>query len=137
MFGLVAASVAFRMCASLLGVAHNIALGAHGEDLAAEHLAAAGMEIVCRNWRCRYGEIDLIGRLPNTIAFVEVKTRTSRRMGLPAEAVTFAKQSRIRRLAAIWLAEQAGPWVDVRFDVVSILLERGCEPEISHLEGVF
>ncbi|MGW0179777.1 YraN family protein [Nocardia sp. NPDC003345] len=118
-------------------MAHNTALGAQGEELAAQHLRSAGMEIVCRNWRCRYGELDLIVRDAGTTAFVEVKTRSGVGFGIPAEAVTFKKRQRIRRLALLWLAEQEGPWQRIRFDVVSVLLPRGGEPVIDHLRAVF
>ncbi|KAA0023221.1 YraN family protein [Antrihabitans cavernicola] len=118
-------------------MSHNIELGAHGETLAAQFLTDAGMRIECRNWRNRYGEIDLIVRDGNTTAFVEVKTRTGTRFGPPAEAVTFAKQARIRRLAMHWLVEQSGPWVEVRFDVVSVLIEPGTDPLIEHFPAVF
>ncbi|PXX64035.1 putative endonuclease [Nocardia tenerifensis] len=95
------------------------------------------MEIVSRNWRCRYGELDLIVRDADVTAFVEVKTRTGLGFGTPAESVTFTKQQRIRRLALLWLSEQQGPWRQIRFDVVSVLLARGYEPEIDHLKAVF
>ena len=72
------------------------ALGAFGEELAAQYLREAGMEILARNWRCRYGELDLIVREAELTAFVEVKTRSGFGFGTPAEAVTFAKQQRIR-----------------------------------------
>ncbi|MBF6226807.1 YraN family protein [Nocardia abscessus] len=113
------------------------ALGAHGEELAADFLRAAGMEIVARNWRCRYGELDLIARDGDVTAFVEVKTRSGLGYGTPAESVTFAKRQRIRRLALLWLAEQDGPWRRIRFDVVSVLAVRGRAPVIDHLEAVF
>ncbi len=95
------------------------------------------MEIVARNWRCRYGELDLIARAAATTVFVEVKTRRSLAYGTPAEAVTFGKQQRIRRLALLWLAEQDGPWQHIRFDVVSVLMTPGQRPRIEHLEAVF
>ncbi|WP_378732535.1 YraN family protein [Nocardia brasiliensis] len=113
------------------------ALGAQGEELAAQFLQAAGMEIVSRNWRCRYGELDLIARDAEVTAFVEVKTRSGLGFGIPAEAVTFTKRQRIRRLALLWLAEQDGPWRHIRFDVVSVLLTRGHKPIIDHLKAVF
>ncbi|WP_433656923.1 YraN family protein [Nocardia sp. CA-128927] len=113
------------------------ALGAHGEELAARFLQAAGMEIVSRNWRCKYGELDLVVRDAQYTAFVEVKTRSGLGFGIPAESVTFTKQQRIRRLALLWLSEQDGPWRHIRFDVVSVLLTRGHEPVIDHLEAVF
>ncbi|AXK88426.1 YraN family protein [Nocardia farcinica] len=113
------------------------ALGAHGEELAARFLRDAGMEIVARNWRCRYGELDLIARDAQTTAFVEVKTRRGLGFGTPAEAVTFTKRQRIRRLALLWLAEQDGPWQQIRFDVVSVLMTPGHRPVIDHLKAVF
>ncbi|MBF6173816.1 YraN family protein [Nocardia blacklockiae] len=118
-------------------MSHNLALGAHGEELAARFLRAAGMEIVARNWRCRYGELDLIAREGEVTAFVEVKTRSGVGFGVPAEAVTFTKRQRIRRLALLWLHEQDGPWRQIRFDVVSVLVVRDREPVIEHLRAVF
>ncbi|MCX4094129.1 YraN family protein [Nocardia sp. alder85J] len=118
-------------------MAHNLALGAHGEELAARFLREAGMEIIERNWRCRYGELDLIVRDGEVTAFVEVKTRTGLGFGVPAEAVTFSKQQRIRRLALLWLNEQDGPWLRIRFDVVSVLIPPRGEPAVEHLPAVF
>ncbi|MEV0028045.1 YraN family protein [Nocardia sp. NPDC050793] len=118
-------------------MADKQALGAYGEELAARFLQDAGMEIVVRNWRCRYGELDLIARDSDTTAFVEVKTRSGLGFGTPAEAVTFTKQQRIRRLALLWLAEQDGPWRRIRFDVISVLIAPGHRPVIDHLEAVF
>ncbi|BAD58992.1 hypothetical protein NFA_41430 [Nocardia farcinica IFM 10152] len=121
----------------LARVGDKQALGAHGEELAARFLRDAGMEIVARNWRCRYGELDLIARDAQTTAFVEVKTRRGLGFGTPAEAVTFTKRQRIRRLALLWLAEQDGPWQQIRFDVVSVLMTPGHRPVIDHLKAVF
>ncbi|MFI5783655.1 YraN family protein [Nocardia sp. NPDC051570] len=118
-------------------MADNLALGAHGEELAARYLRDAGMRIVDRNWRCRYGELDLIARDAAVTAFVEVKTRSGLSFGRPAEAVTWIKQQRIRQLAVLWLREHPGPWRRIRFDVVSVLLLPDREPVIEHLEAVF
>ncbi|MBF6329354.1 YraN family protein [Nocardia transvalensis] len=117
-------------------MADKQALGARGEELAARFLRAAGMQIVERNWRCRDGELDLIARDAAVTAFVEVKTRSGLRFGAPAEAVTVDKQRRMRRLALLWLREQPGPWRQIRFDVVAVLLLPGREPAIEHLKGV-
>lgn len=95
------------------------------------------MEIIARNWRCRYGELDLVIREAGVTAFVEVKTRSGLNFGPPTEAVTFAKRQRIRRLALLWLSEQDGPWQRVRFDVVSVLLAKDAKPAIEHLKAVF
>lgn len=118
-------------------MADHLALGALGEELATQFLRTAGMEIVARNWRCRHGELDVIGRDGDVTAFVEVKTRRSLIFGTPAEAVTWSKQQRIRQLAALWLREQHGRWQRVRFDVVAVLMLPGREPDIRHLKAVF
>jgi putative endonuclease len=110
------------------------ALGARGEDVAAEWYVRQGYEVVARNWRCRDGELDLVVRMGRTYVFCEVKTRTTDRFGAPVEAVTRNKQVRIRRLAARWLQEGAnGPAKDIRFDVVSVLGPQAVEV----LEGAF
>ncbi|MFD4180787.1 YraN family protein [Rhodococcus sp. NPDC058514] len=118
-------------------MARNLELGARGEELAAGHLTRAGMTILERNWRCRYGELDLIARDGDAVVFVEVKTRSGRGYGTPAEAVTFAKQGRIRRLAGLWLSGQAHGWRQVRFDVVAVVIESGRDPVLEHLRSVF
>ena len=106
------------------GADRNRSLGAGGEDIAATWYEDQGYEILERNWRRREGEVDLIVRRRRTVAFVEVKTRTSDAFGTGAEAVLPAKQRRIRRLASRWLAEltpaSGRALVDLRFDVVDI-----------------
>ncbi len=106
------------------GSAHRAAVGARGEDTAAAWYEEHGYEILERNWRRREGEIDLIARQGRTVVFCEVKARSSGDFGSGAEAVVPAKQRRIRRLAARWLAEltpaSGRALVDLRFDVVSI-----------------
>lgn len=103
---------------------HHHQVGRQGEDVAAAWYEDAGYEVLDRNWRRREGEIDLIVRRGRTVAFCEVKTRSSDRFGTGAESVLEAKQRRIRRLAFRWLSEltpAAGRTrVEVRFDVVSI-----------------
>ncbi|MEN0138112.1 MAG: YraN family protein [Rhodococcus sp. (in: high G+C Gram-positive bacteria)] len=118
-------------------MAHNLALGAHGEDLAARYLTEAGMEIIDRNWRSRYGEVDLIAAEGDWLVFVEVKTRRGLGYGTPAEAVTFSKQRRIRLLAVEWLRESSRHWSRVRFDVVAIMIGHGHAPQIEHVRDAF
>jgi putative endonuclease len=101
---------------------HHQRLGSRGEALAAAWYEAAGYEVVARNWRCREGEIDLVVQRGGELVFCEVKTRTSDRFGVPAEAVTAAKQQRMRELAARFLAEcGAGRGRGLRFDVACVV----------------
>ncbi|CAN1550931.1 COG0792 Predicted endonuclease distantly related to archaeal Holliday junction resolvase [Mycobacteriaceae bacterium] len=112
-------------------------IGALGEQLAVEHLHGLGLRIVARNWRCRYGELDVIAAEgANTLVFVEVKTRTGDGFGGVAEAVTPQKVRRIRRLAGLWLAGQEAGWSQIRIDVIGVRLGRCRTPEVTHVRGV-
>jgi putative endonuclease len=113
-------------------------LGALGEQLATDHLTGLGLRVLTRNWRCRYGELDVIAVDPETctVVFVEVKTRTGDGFGGLAQAVTEQKLRRLRRLASWWLATQDGRWAGIRIDVIGVRVGRRRTPEIIHLEGV-
>jgi len=95
-------------------------LGAVGETLAVRHYERNGFEVLARNWRCRSGELDLVVARGSLIVFVEVKSRSSLAFGHPAEAVTAAKQQRLRRLALQWLQQTGLRATELRFDVVAI-----------------
>ncbi len=113
-------------------------IGALGERLAVEYLQSLGLRVLMRNWRCRYGELDVIAADDNArvAVFIEVKTRTSDRFGGIEQAVTPAKVRRLRRLAGLWLARQDARWAGVRIDVVGVRIGRQRSPEITHLRGV-
>jgi putative endonuclease len=113
-------------------------IGALGEQLAADHLAGLGLRIVARNWRCRYGELDLVAVDVSTdsVIFVEVKTRTGDGFGGLEQAVTPQKVRRLRRLAGIWLAGQDQRWAQVRIDVIGVRIGRQRTPELTHLQGI-
>lgn len=117
----------------------RIALGAYGERLAERHLCAQGMEILDRNWRCREGELDIVARDGSCLVVCEVKTRRSADFGSPAEAVTWRKIARLRRLAGWWVAEHADATratSEVRVDVVAVIVPRAGAPTVEHLAGV-
>jgi putative endonuclease len=132
------------------GAAHRVAMtfpktswtraeiGALGERLAVEHLQSSGLRVLARNWRCRYGELDVIAAddTARIVVFVEVKTRTSDRFGGVEYAVTPEKLRRLRRLAGLWLARQDARWASARIDVVGVRIGRRPIPEITHLRGV-
>ena len=113
------------------------ALGRHGEQLAAQHLQASGLEVLDRNWRCPDGEIDIVAREGDILVICEVKTRTSPLFGDPVEAVGPAKAARIHRLAMRWMASHTPNWRDLRFDVVSVLSGPDGASRVRHLRGGF
>jgi putative endonuclease len=110
------------------------ALGLLGERMAAAHLERLGFAIVARNVRTRYGEIDLIAFDGRTLAFVEVKTRRSRkRWALSEEEQPLAwlrtrQRARLRRLAAAWLHAQSRDRPSahtIRFDAIGVVVDDG------------
>ena len=112
------------------------AVGRFGERVAADHLTAAGLEVLERNWRCDIGELDLVAADGDELVVVEVKTRRSATYGSPAEAVTWRKLARLRRLAAAWLAAHDAHPRSVRIDVVAVTVPRSGGPQVEHLKGV-
>ncbi len=95
------------------------ALGRLGEQLAATHLEAEGYQIAARNWRTRWGEIDIIAMRGDWLVVVEVRTRRGKAMGTPEESVTLAKQRRLARLGEAYVEQSGwcGPW---RVDVIAL-----------------
>ena len=108
------------------------AYGHEGEQAACEYLLKKGWKILDRNVRRGRGEIDIIARKRKTIAFIEVKRRSSLNYGRPAEAVNIEKQRRIVQAAALYVQEQGLENAQLRFDIVEILAG-----EIRHIEGAF
>ncbi|MGZ4472690.1 MAG: YraN family protein [Nocardioidaceae bacterium] len=120
----------------IAGTSRHTDLGRYGEALAARHLVERGMVVLDRNWRCELGEIDLVLRDGRVLVVCEVKTRSSRDYGSPVEAVTEQKATRLRRLAARWLADHALRPDDVRIDLVGVLVGRGAPVAVEHVPGV-
>ena len=112
---------------------HNQRIGTWGEQIAADYLTRLGFEIVTRNERTPYGEIDIIGKQGETIVFVEVKTRTSDKMGLPEDSITARKRQHMLSAAEHYAAgNELDHW---RIDVISIEGKPGLEPKITHFEN--
>lgn len=112
-------------------------IGQLGEEMALRYLRRQGYRILERNFRCRLGEIDLIAREKEELVFIEVKTRTSTRFGLPQEAVNWEKQRRLSRLAQFYLVSRGLAGINCRFDVVAILLTNGGKPRIEIIKDAF
>jgi putative endonuclease len=96
--------------------------GKRGEELAAAHLAEAGYRIVERNYRCIFGEIDIVAEEGETLVFVEVKSRRTEAYGDPQLAVGHEKQKKISRIAMNYLSEKRLRHRQARFDVVAVKL---------------
>lgn len=113
-------------------------LGDRGERAAARYLRRQGFRILARQQRSRLGEIDLIAMDDDTIVFVEVKTRRSDATGHPTEAVTFAKQQQLTRLALVWLKRHHRLEHRARFDVVAVIWpDDARQPIIQHYRNAF
>lgn len=117
------------------------AVGQRGEQLAAEHLERLGYEILERNFRTRWGELDIVARDRGTLVFCEVKARWDLGGGRsPFESVHPAKRAQVRRMARCWLARPGGrPFVpQIRFDAIGVRFDAsGRLASLEHLEGAF
>lgn len=111
-------------------------LGEAGEDLAVAALKDRGYNILEANYTVPLGEIDLIARHRQFLVFVEVKTRRSLKFGAPQEAVSPAKQARLKRLADYYLKQKRLTGTPVRFDVVAITLG-GDAPQVEIIQDAF
>jgi putative endonuclease len=117
--------------------------GEIAEDLVTQRLIAEGWELVERNARTRYGELDIIALDGPILVFVEVKgARAGTRSGpeRPILSIDFTKQRQVRRLGTAWMAERRDfpPFDDIRFDAVGVTLDgAGRAIEIEHIEGAF
>lgn len=124
------------------------ALGLRGEQLAAEHLRRLGYEVLARNVRTRYGEIDVIARDGTVLVFVEVKTRRKRSREdqlEPLSCVHPLQRLRLRRLASAWLATggarqgaSTGRFTEIRFDAVGVTVDGGMRLlRLDHIEAAW
>lgn len=114
-------------------------VGAWGESLAAAYLQKKKYRIIAANYRCRFGEIDIIASNSRYLVFLEVKLRKSAGFARALEHVDTYKQSRIRTTAEMYLAENETD-LQPRFDVIEIYAPDGIntkKPEIYHLEDAF
>ena len=116
-------------------------LGRKGEKLARKLLRQKGLKILAANYRCPAGEADIIALDcsggAETLAFVEVKTRSSNFYTDPHSAVDADKQRRLRKVAEYYLSSRDTGQMNVRFDVVSIVLREGERPKAEHIANAF
>jgi len=109
-----------------------------GEATATKFLKEKGYKILELNYRTPLGELDIVAQDGETIVFVEVKTRSSMKYGVPSLAVNYQKQRHIRNSAIYYLkAKHLLDKVSARFDVLSILMNGSTDYEIEHLQNAF
>lgn len=115
-----------------------LSLGKIGENIACEYLKYNSYSILERNFRSRYGEIDIICKRGDQIIFVEVKTRSNTRSGYPYEAANQPKQARILKCGYFYLQTRRQTQVSVRIDVISIVIhnESCYKYSLSHYENI-
>lgn len=112
------------------------ALGQQGEELAAQYLQTKGYRIITRNYRTRYGELDIICEQKNILVIVEVKTRRSEQFGTAEEALTPGKIEHIRNVALHYLSQQQKKYQEIRFDVITIRMLNN-ESHLNHIIAAF
>ena len=108
--------------------------GKMGEDAAVKQLKKTGLRIICRNYRCRLGEIDVIAQDGGVLVFVEVRSLRTAGYGLPQETIGFKKMTRVRKIAQYYLTANKIKNADCRFDVIAVQLE--CDGEVKNLEYI-
>ena len=113
---------------------NNVDKGKIGEIIAAKYLTLKVVKVIDKNYKNRFGEIDIIGKLENKILFVEVKSRTSKNYGLACEAVNSNKIKKITSVAKYYIMVNNLKNCEVRFDVVEIYFD---EEVINHIEDAF
>ena len=107
-----------------------------GEAIATNWLVHKNYAILHNNWRYKQTEVDIIATQNNCLHFVEVKTRTNTKFGLPEESITTAKMNALKRAASAYL--EANPqWKKIQFDVIAITLKQQTATEIFLIEDVY
>ncbi len=124
--------------------ASHIRLGSFGEELACQHLRRLGFELLKRNFRTRFGELDVVARRSNLIVFCEVKTRrassSTNELPDPMLSIHPLKCRQVRRMAGAWLATQPHKPIssEIRFDAIGLILDESDRLLVlDHREGAF
>lgn len=111
--------------------------GRSGEDLACRHLERSGLLVLARNFRSRWGELDVVAREGEQVVFVEVKERHGASHGAGLEAVVPAKRRRMVLTAQLYASKHGLTESHIRFDVISIDWGTDGKPRIRHDRGAF
>ncbi len=113
----------------------NKKIGMLGEEIALQYCLDNGYEFVEKNWTVGHKEIDIILKKEGIYIFVEVKTRTNLKMGMPESAISYTKIKNVTEASQVFLIDKQ--YKDIRFDVISIILKKDTEPELLHIKDAF
>jgi len=111
--------------------------GPQGEDIAVSFLEEQGYVVLVRNYRQRFGEIDIVAEDGGVLVFIEVKTRKNNRYGSPFEAVDSRKQKKLSMMAQDYISRNKMEDRAARFDVVAVLLKKDSCPEVELIRDAF
>ncbi|WP_432665121.1 YraN family protein [Wukongibacter baidiensis] len=111
-------------------------IGDIGEEKAAQFLKRKGYNILDRNYRCRFGEIDIIAHNKECYIFVEVKTRKDESFGRPIESISRVKISRILKTLKFYLAQNKIYDSDIRVDAIEVIMKNPKDIKINHIENI-
>lgn len=117
-------------------MAKHLLTGIQGESAAQNYLHGYGYQLLHKNWRHKHLEVDLVMRDGNTLVFVEVKTRTDGRFGLPYESVNWQKQRKLSQAATIYIKQNHYEG-EIRFDIISIFVNKDQQFNIRHIKDAF
>lgn len=108
---------------------HNRQFGSYAEGLVIKFLQEQGYKILQKNYRCKFGEIDIIAKHQEFLVFIEVKARTSCKFGLPQDSINYHKQQKIRNVSQVYLSVHNLHQKPIRYDVVALLFNKQYELE--------
>ncbi|TCO79961.1 YraN family protein [Marinisporobacter balticus] len=111
-------------------------LGIFGEKIAAEYLRKLCYKVIRSNYRCRFGEIDLIVYKNNTYVFVEVKTRRNTSFGRPVEAINRNKKTHLLRVGQYYIQNLNLKDCNFRFDAIEVMIDPLKPPKVNHIENI-
>jgi len=111
-------------------------VGNKGESIAEDYLKQKGYKIIHRNYRCKFGEIDIIAKDDDTIVFTEVRTKRNDNFGSPQDSITSTKIDKISKTALSFIQEEKLTGYSYRFDFIAITFSQG-KPNIEHIENAF
>lgn len=111
--------------------------GQHGEEIASTYLEQQGYRIAQRNYRNRYGEIDIIAWDDSILVFIEVKTTTALAFGMPQEKVDTRKQRKLTAVAMAYVLHHHIRNTSLRFDVIGVTFTPQGAPDVAHIQAAF